>query len=154
MLPVMDPGGYKDWFYFLYFFYYSLICCYRHYLFPITLNCYCFIFITGPSLLLIMLPRCHADMFTWNILIKHIENIATLLYIYSRVVILVSLQIKLQDIYSHSHYPISINIFCKGKWPPNMNIILLLLFFIFFVQTYRYMCSFFMIFILIHIPTI
>lgn len=56
--------------------------------------------------------------------------------------------------YSHSHYPISINIFCKGKWPPKMNIILLLLFFIFFVQTYRYMCSFFMIFILIHIPTI
>lgn len=35
---------------------------------------------------------------TWNILIKHVEDITTLLNIYLRALILVSLQIKLQDI--------------------------------------------------------
>lgn len=69
-----------------YTFLYRLIRCYRHYLFPITLNCYCFIFITSPHCYSIMLPRCHEDICfkTWNILIKHVEDITTLLNIYIR----------------------------------------------------------------------
>lgn len=51
---------------------------------------------------------------TWNILIKHVEDITTLLNIYLRALILVSLQIKLHDILiriSHQTIkPISMNI--------------------------------------------